>query len=43
MSEREALLGEANLSRPPSDCDHERLRQISEHDVECIDCGLVQA
>jgi hypothetical protein len=43
MSERKALSGEANLSRPPWDCSHERIRQVSEHDVECIDCGLVQA
>ena len=24
-------------------CDHEQVRQISEHDVECLDCGLVSA
>lgn len=24
-------------------CTHEYVRQISEHDVECTDCGLVSA
>lgn len=24
-------------------CAHERTRQVSEHDVECIDCGWVSA
>lgn len=24
-------------------CTHEHVRQISEHDVECLDCGLVSA
>ena len=24
-------------------CSHERVRQIDEHDVECLDCGTVSA
>lgn len=25
------------------DCEHQNVRQIDEHDVECLDCGLVSA
>ena len=28
---------------PVTQCTHEHVRQISEHDVECTDCGLVSA
>lgn len=24
-------------------CEHEHIRQIDEHDVECLDCGEVSA
>lgn len=28
---------------PVEDCRHEHVRQISEHDVECLDCGIISA
>jgi len=27
----------------PAYCEHEHVRQVSEHDVECLDCGVVSA
>lgn len=41
-----AVYIDGRWTQPPAEptaCQHERTRQISEHDVECLDCGLVSA
>lgn len=25
------------------DCTHEHVQQVSEHDVQCLDCGVISA
>lgn len=36
-----ALIEESE--REPEGCAHESVRQVDEHDVQCLECGLVSA